>query len=365
MPGKGKGQSPLVHCPPGAYVSERNAMDTPRYACETPFERGGGLCRLCRLRPEGPEGRRCLRLVAESAGMQALLTRAAAIAGTDVSVVMMGESGAGKEVVARALHANSKRALKPFLAVNCAALPSELLESELFGHARGAFTGATSARRGLFETADGGTLLLDESAEMPRPLQAKLLRALQNGEIRRLGESESFSVDVRVVCATHQNLKAAVAKGQFRADLFFRLKVFTLQVPPLRERQADIEPLARMFLQGEEHAAGRFTKEALKLLHTYLWPGNVRELANAVKHGAVLSDGAPIDVEHLPEDMLEPVATLPSVARTNSTLAQVERDHIVAVMKSVSGRHVDAARVLGIGRTTLWRKLKAHGVDSR
>jgi two-component system response regulator HydG len=304
-------------------------------------------------------------MVVRSAPMRALLERAAAVANTDASVVLRGESGSGKEVVARSLHANSARRLKPFLAVNCAALPAQLLESELFGHARGAFTGAQTSRKGLFETADHGTLFLDEIAEMPLALQASLLRVLEGGEVRRVGESEPIHVDVRIVCATHQNLQQAVAERRFREDLYFRLKVFTLVVPPLRERRDDIPALAASFLDAEGHTAGLSAK-ASALLLAYRWPGNVRELQNAMKHGAVLSRGATIEVEHLPEEL-----GAPAVAGEGSsagpeliTLEEAERRHVVRVLEACGGQQVDAARVLGIGRTTLWRKLKGYGLDA-
>jgi two-component system response regulator HydG len=312
--------------------------------------------------------------------MQALLPKMATVANTDASVVLRGESGSGKEVIARAIHANSARRAKPFVAVNCAALPSELLESELFGHAKGAFTGANSVRKGLFEAADGGTLLLDEIAEMPLALQAKLLRALQDGEIRRVGESTPFRVDVRLICATHQHLQTAVREGRFREDLFFRLKVFTLVVPPLRERPDDVPLLAGMFLEHEQHPSRRITARAMTALLAYPWPGNVRELANAMKHGAVLSQGTDVDVHHLPEELTDPAAMLvPTSPPTGGavvpappplrplmsmeSLAAVEQRHITSVLQACGGKSSEAARVLGIGRTTLWRKMKEYGLS--
>ncbi|MHB8874751.1 MAG: sigma-54 interaction domain-containing protein [Myxococcaceae bacterium] len=332
-------------------------------SCETPFEKGPQLCAICRLQPDSPGLRRCSRLVAESPVMQELMKRAAPIAEADASVVLLGETGAGKEVLARALHANSKRRSKPFLAVNVAALPAELLESELFGHVKGAFTGATTAKHGLFEAADGGTLLLDEIGEMPMPLQAKLLRVLQDGEVRRVGEVRPFSVNVRVLCATHRDLRQAVAERRFREDLYYRLKVFTLSVPPLRERKEDIVPLARMFLAQEDHPTGKLTPAARKALEGFRWPGNVRELANAMKHGAALSRGADVDEAHLPEDLLSPRPQHFSEGPLRP-LADIEREHVIRVLEACGGRQIDAARVLGIGRTTLWRKLRAFGLDS-
>jgi len=300
-------------------------------------------------------------MVAESPAMQRVLEHAARIAATNASLIILGESGAGKEVLARAVHANGPRAAKPFLAVNVTALPPTLLESELFGHARGAFTGASTSKAGLFEAAHQGALFLDEIAELPLELQPKLLRALQEGEIRRIGETRSFRVDVRVLCATHQDLRQAVAERRFREDLYYRLKVFTLTVPPLRERREDISPLAEMFLSQEGHPTGKFTPRAWQALLGYGWPGNVRELANAVRHGAVLSGGQDVDVDHLPQELTEPPRP-PTPQRTlMRKLAEVEREHVMSVLEACGGQQIQAARVLGIGRTTLWRKLQSYG----
>jgi two-component system response regulator HydG len=254
------------------------------------------------------------------------------------------------------------------VAVNVAALPAELLESELFGHGKGAFTGADRARRGLFEEANGGTLFLDEVGEMPLPLQAKLLRALQDGELRRVGESQSFAVDVRIVCATHRDLARLVQQGTFREDLFYRLKVLTIRVPSLRERPEDVLPLAQHFLSQEPTEAAGFSPEARALLQRYPWPGNVRELQNAVKHGAALATGPEVQRDDLPEELLVAEAPTPDRgarppggaddrARLRS-LAEVEQEHILRVLDACGGSQTEAARVLGVGRNTLWRKLR-------
>lgn len=292
--------------------------------------------------------------------MRALMLKAAPIAATDATVIILGESGSGKEVLARTLHANSPRAALPFLAVNVAALPEALLESELFGHVRGAFTGAAANKRGLFEAASGGTLLLDEIAEMPHALQAKLLRVLQDGEVRRVGSTETFAVDVRVFCATNQDLGRLVRERRFREDLYYRLKVFALTVPPLRERRNDIGPLATLFLGQEKHSTKRFTRAASRALEAHFWPGNVRELANAVKHGAVLSRGNDVEVAHLPDDVVCPRAL--AADGPFRALADVEREHVVRVLDACGGNQVDAARVLGLGRTTLWRKMREYNL---
>jgi len=297
--------------------------------------------------------------------MHELLKRVARFASAEAPVVILGESGTGKEVVARALHANSARRERPFVAVNVAALPSELLESELFGHVRGAFTGAGAAKAGLFEAAHGGTLFLDEIAEMPLALQAKLLRVLQDGEVRRVGDTRPFAVDTRVVCATHRELAEQVRRGLFREDLYYRLKVLTVRVPPLRERREDILPLAEQFLRDEGRPEARLSPEAARVLLSAGWAGNVRELASAVKHGIALAVGGVIRPEDLPEDLLKGAAA--TAARSPAPadlrpLAEVERAHILQVLAACRGSQADAARALGIGRNTLWRKLRGYAL---
>ena len=325
-------------------------------------------CEVCGLLPLIETARGHSRIVARSPAMHALFRRVARFAAADAPVVILGESGTGKEVVARALHGNSSRRDRPFLAVNVAALPSELLESELFGHVRGAFTGASAAKRGLFEAADGGTLFLDEIAEMPLALQAKLLRVLQDGEVRRVGDTRSFGVDTRVVCATHRELGEQVRRGLFREDLYYRLKVLTVRVPPLRERGEDILPLAEQFLRDEGHLEVRVSPEAAQVLTAYGWPGNVRELASAVKHGVALGAGALIRPEDLPEELLRgTVRSRPESAREIDlrSLLEVEREHILRVLDACQGSQAEAARVLGIGRNTLWRKLRRYASTER
>jgi two-component system response regulator HydG len=303
--------------------------------------------------------------------MQDLLKRVARFALSDAPVAVLGETGTGKEVIARIVHANSLRAKQAFVAVNVAALPAELLESELFGHGKGAFTGAQSARRGLFEEADGGTLFLDEIGEMPLVLQAKLLRVLQDGEVRRVGENRAFAVNVRIVCATHRDPAELVHQGAFREDLYYRLKVLTLHVPPLRMRKDDILPLACQFLTAERPTLRGFTAGAKARLLSHGWPGNVRELQNVVKHCAALAQGSEVTEEDLPDEVgmapwgsarAEPRSGAASGAMTSElkTLADVEREHIVRVLELCGGSQSKAARVLGIARNTLWRKLNGY-----
>jgi DNA-binding NtrC family response regulator len=304
------------------------------------------------------------RIVMASSTMQELLKLVARFAGSDAPVAVLGETGTGKEVVARLLHANSPRARQPFIAVNVAALPAELLESELFGHGKGAYTGASSARRGLFEAANGGTLFLDEIGEMAPPLQAKLLRVLQDGEVRRVGENTTFAVDARIICATHRDLVERVREGTFREDLFYRLKVLTLHVPPLRARRDDIIPLAQHFLDLEKRDRQSFSTAAKARLLSYSWPGNVRELQNVVKYAAAVATDDQVHDRDLPDEVRSA-----SVARrqgrsdgpdTSLTLAEVERKHILSVLDACGGSQTEAAGVLGVARNTLWRKIRRY-----
>ncbi len=291
--------------------------------------------------------------------MLAVLRRARAIAGADAPVVLLGETGTGKEVLARALHLASPRATGPFVPVNCGAIPGELLESELFGHVRGAFSGAVADKVGLFEAAAGGTLLLDEVGDLPQQLQVKLLRVLQDGEIRRVGSNRSISLDVRVIAATHKDLGGLVEAGLFRADLYYRIKVLSLRLPALRERGEDILPLARQFLALAHDPPRQLSAATADLLVAYPWPGNVRELSNAMRCASALAEDALIEPQHLPEELLRPVEPSTPAAALR-TLAQVEQEHVLAVLRACHGIQADAARILGIGRNTLWRKLRAY-----
>jgi DNA-binding NtrC family response regulator len=341
-------------------MEHKGPRRSPRLACVQPFDRTQ-LCKVCSHSAIIEGLRRCSRVVAESAAMRSVLRRVTAVAATSSSVVITGETGTGKEVVARLLHANSDRAMGPFVALNVAALPSELLESELFGHVQGAFTGATSTTTGVFAAAHGGTLFLDEIGEMPLQLQAKLLRAVQEGEIRRVGDTRTTSVDVRIVCATHRDLRLAVRDGRFRQDLYYRLKVFAIAVPPLRERREDIIPLSHMFAAQLDAPPLQLSSAAKTVLHRHAWPGNVRELGNAVEHATALARGAIVDIEHLPDDLVDaPVAA----ALDMISLADLERSHILRILDACAGNQAEAAKHLGIGRNTLWRKLRSYGATT-
>jgi len=288
------------------------------------------------------------------------------VAPFDTSVLVTGETGVGKEVVARHIHRLSPRSERSFVAVNCGALPETLLESELFGHKAGAFTGAVGDRIGLFEQARGGTIFLDEIGDTSAAMQMKLLRVLQEREVLRIGENSPRTIDVRVIAATNRDLHQAVAGGTFREDLFYRLAVVQIEVPPLRERPEDIPPLARHFVEQFSKRLNlpdlRLDATCLDYLLAYPWPGNVRELENALERAAVLSRDGRILPECLPPHVLRGVtSTEPPADPLTRSLADVERDHIRAVLERTGGNRKRAAKALGIGVTTLWRKLKRMG----
>jgi DNA-binding NtrC family response regulator len=305
-------------------------------------------------------------MVGRSRQMQRVFELIARIAQTDITVLIEGESGTGKELVARAIHQASSRARRPFIAVNCGALPENLLESELFGHMRGAFTGAVGNKRGLFEETNGGSIFLDEIGEMSPALQVKLLRFLQDGEIKRVGSNEVLKLDVRVIAATNRRLQQMVNDGQFRSDLFYRLNVIGINLPPLRERPEDIEFLAghflRKFAQRLRKPASGLSVEAMQRLREYHWPGNVRELENALERAVALATDNKLDILDLPATVREVSRTAQVPARLS--LKEVERQHILETVDACNGNYDEAARVLGIGRTTLWRKLKEYGSEN-
>jgi len=303
-------------------------------------------------------------MVARSEEMKRVLGLARRAAKVDSTVLITGESGAGKERIAQLIHEESGRAHKAFVAVNCAAVTESLLESELFGHAKGAFTGATHDRPGLFEAASGGTLFLDEVGEVPAAMQAKLLRVLQEKEVRRVGENQSRKVDVRVVAATNRHLLEEVNAGRFRQDLYYRLRVIELKVPALRERREDILPLARMLLAEATERMGRrvgsFSPEAADQLLRYAWPGNVRELSNAIERAVALCEGSRVERDDLPEEVrAAPPSFLPGA--TPRRLEDMEREYILAVLARNDGNRSRTAEQLDIGLATLYRKLKQYG----
>ena len=310
------------------------------------------------------------RLIGDSLAMQRVRQLIAKVAPTHSTVLIRGETGTGKELVARAVHDQSPRCDMPFVAINCGALPENLIESELFGHRKGAFTGADDHRVGLFEVAHGGTLFLDEIGELPRAMQAKLLRVLESGEIRRVGDNDAFQVDVRIVCATHRDLEEMVAEQAFREDLMFRINTFEIPIPPLRDRVADIPALAehlfRRFRPGTTGTVEQlFTPEAIEALQTSPWPGNVREIANVIEHATILADEPPITVEHLPDRLTtRRIARLPRRALVPMTLRELESQALDEAMERHQGNKPAAAEELGISLKTLYNKLnQASGLE--
>jgi two-component system, NtrC family, response regulator AtoC len=320
--------------------------------------------------------RRDTALVGQSPSMRRVTGLIDMVAGSDAPVLVSGESGTGKELVARMLHERNARHARPFVVVNCGALTETLIEAELFGHERGAFTGAVKKRDGRFKAADGGTVFLDEIAELPLSAQAKLLRVLQEGTFEPLGTNGTVRVDVRVISATHRNLKERIAEGSFREDLYYRVNVIEIALPPLRERPGDLSLLVQYFLQ-------RFTPPGRPLptvspaawtaLSQYQYPGNVRELSHALEHAVVLSAGAEIELRHLPPDLAvhSPLsgrdaatsAGSPEIRPLHEALREFEREYLLRAMSQSGGKRVRAAERLGISRKSLWEKLRLHGIS--
>ncbi|MDX1962651.1 MAG: sigma-54 dependent transcriptional regulator [Pirellulales bacterium] len=304
------------------------------------------------------------QLIGDSPAMERVRQLIAKVAPSQSSVLILGETGTGKELVARALHDQSPRREQPFVAINCGALPENLIESELFGHKKGSFTGADEHRAGLFEVADNGTLFLDEIGELPRSMQAKLLRVLESREIRRVGDNTSIKVDVRVVSATHRRLDQMVAASEFREDLLFRINTFEIQLPSLRQRSGDVPQLAihlaRRFQPAVKPNEAIFTAEALDRLQSHAWPGNVRELANVIEHASILCERLPIDVEHLPE-RFQAMQVAPWFAKGTGPLSlrEIELQAIHHSLERNDGNKPKAAEELGISLKTLYNKLNS------
>ena len=308
-----------------------------------------------------------LGLIGESPEIRKVIDLIRKVGPSRVNVLITGESGTGKEMVAQALHSVSGRAKKPFVAVNCAAIPRELLESELFGHTKGAFTGAVSSRRGLFEEAHEGTILLDEIGDLPLQLQSKILRLLQTREVKPLGQNTSREVDVRIISATHKNLKALIQKGEFREDLYYRLNVMPIPIPALRERGADVLLLADYFLRRHAErsieAAPTLNAKAANRLQNLSWRGNVRELENVIDRAIVLSDGMQITEDEILFDMPETLQfSAEDLFNAGLSLRDIEREYIKYVLMKVGHRKEAATKILGIDRKTLYRKERAYGL---
>jgi len=346
------------------YIPKPFELDEVRITVRKTLQAAGLERDNQRLRRQLDALRPRAQLIGESPPMKELMGQVEQIAPSDLPVLITGETGTGKEVLAREIHARGPRADLPFLSVNCGALPDTLLESELFGHTRGAFTGAAAERDGLFQAADGGTLLLDEIGDISLAAQARLLRVLQDGEIKRLGENASSHVDVRVLAATNQPLADLIARKQFRDDLYYRLNVVTLSVPPLRERREDIPLLARHFLRVCRHGRGlsqlTMSPHAIKRLEAYDWPGNVRELENVIRRGAVLCQGQVLGTDDLPKH-LQPFE--PRHAPVPRSLDEAERRHITEILREAEGNISYASRILQISRPTLRSKIEKYGID--
>jgi DNA-binding NtrC family response regulator len=306
-------------------------------------------------------------VLGESMVMRQLFESARTVAGADSGVLITGKSGTGKEVLARFIHASSLRKDRPFVTVNCAAIPANLIESELFGHRRGAFTGAVYSRRGSFELAHGGTLFLDEIGEMPADMQTKILRALEEHQIWRVGSEEAIAVNVRIIAATNKDLEEETKAGRFREDLYWRLNVVHLVVPPLSDRREDIVPLGRHFLaiyaREQKKPVLDFSPDVLETFTHYDWPGNVRELRNAVERAVIFAEpGKPIRLAHLPVYLRQAgPKPLPAAASPLRTLREIEADYIREVLDACGGNRTKAADILGLSVVTLWRKLRKDG----
>ena len=306
--------------------------------------------------------------------MQTLYEHIESVASLDTPVMILGESGTGKEMVAKALHETGNRASKPFIKVNCAALSENILESELFGHVKGAYTGAATDRIGRFEAAHNGSLFLDEIGDIPLSVQVKLLRVLEEKMIQRVGTNTSIPIDVRIITATNKNLEKLIAQGIFREDLLFRINVFPLTCPPLRQRKDDITLIIQHFITLHAEKTGKnilgFTPEAMRLMVAYPWPGNIREMRNSVEYGFVLARGKSIGIEHLPEKIIN----FNSLELENKPLRMVEQDSMVKIglsekeklfnaLQQADGNQTRAAKILGVSRITVWKRIKKHGIQ--
>ena len=343
-------------------------------AVERGLERTALRRELTSLRREMLRSGRLQDLVGHSSAMLEVYRMIEQVAPSGASVLVTGESGTGKEVIARTLHRLSPRTARRLVAINCAAIPATLLESELFGHEKGAFTGATAARAGCFEQADGGTLFLDEIGEMPADLQSKLLRALEEGKVRRVGGDREIQVDVRIVAATNADIDGLLRENKFRQDLYYRLNVFMITIPPLRDRLEDLPVLAEHFLRNyQEENGGRrvgFSEAALQRMMAYDWPGNVRELRNAVHRAAILCHEGEIQAEHLPPNLRGGESTIrPSGAGvfipTGTSIEEAEKAIILDALRAAEGNKVRAAEILGISLKTLYTRLNRYAAEGK
>jgi DNA-binding NtrC family response regulator len=351
------------------YVTKPLEMDTVAVLVGRAREKAALARDVARMRQQLRQRFSFRSILGSHPAMQALLKTVAQVAPTKATVLIHGESGTGKELIAAALHHNSPRKDRPFVRLNCAALAETLLESELFGHERGAFTGALARREGRFKQADGGTLFLDEVGEIPASVQVKLLRFLQEREFERVGGNETVQVDVRVVAATNRDLKEAVRDGGFREDLYYRLNVVQVDVPPLRARKSDIPALAHHFLARYANENDRdirgISEEALRALMSYPWPGNVRELENAIEHAVVLCEGDTVTVDHLPSTSAPGISQDLGLMIPGITMDELEKTAILRTLEAVEGSTAKAAELLGISRRKIQYRLKEWGLTGR
>jgi DNA-binding NtrC family response regulator len=337
------------------------------------LERKNLINEVEQLQNELREKYRFENIIGNSNPMMKVLSMVSKVAKTDSTVLISGESGTGKELVAKATHLNSRRKNRSFITINCGALPENLQESELFGHVRGAFTGAIKDKRGLFQEANGGTLFLDEVGETALSTQVKILRFLQDGEIRRVGENEPLNVDVRLIAATNKDLKREIEEGTFREDLYYRLNVIPIHLPALRERRDDIPLLVNHFLKIYAERTKKnnptVSPEAMNILMQYNWPGNVRELENVIERGLILAAKNAIQPEDLPATLIESEQVqntdLEVIVGGEQTLEELEKKHILSTLERVAWNQKKASDILGISTTTLWRKLKSYGIEPK
>ena len=334
-------------------VADRRALKNQVQALKRQLNRAEG-------RTEGK-----LEMVGNHRSIQRVRALIEKVAPTESTVLILGETGTGKELASRAVHDQSARSSEPFVAINCGALPENLIESELFGHRKGAFTGANEHRKGLFEVANGGSLFLDEIGELPLATQSNLLRVLESGEIRRVGDTQPFKVDVRIICATHRDLQRMVDDGTFRQDLMFRINTFEINLPPLRDRTDDISELAEHLLarcRAGEDTTNAFTADALQRLRGYHWPGNIRELANMIEHASIICEGLPIRADDLPEKLTNQTLVKSNIASSGMTLREIEMEAIHAALEQTGGNKTAAAQQLGVSLKTLYNKLNQEAI---
>jgi DNA-binding NtrC family response regulator len=351
------------------YIAKPFKLDLVRKAVEEAIEKVRLKKENRELRGQIEQYQGKVKIITQDANMQRLLETARQVAPTDCNILITGESGTGKELLSRYIHLNSTRADGPFFAINCGAFTEELLSNELFGHEKGAFTGAITMKKGLIEMASKGTLFLDEITEMPSSMQVKLLRVIQEKELLRVGGTEAIKVDVRFIAATNRDINDTMKSGKFRQDLYFRLNVVSLHIPPLSERRDDIPLLSYYFLK--RYAAlmkkdiTEISHDAMSILMDYDFPGNVRELENIIERGVALANGNAIEIAHLPEDLRElSIKTFRKKEGKIPSLEDQEMAYINWVLKEVGGNKTSAAQILGIDRVSLWRKLKKYGLES-